>query len=50
MRPDKQGTYRYASAISIDHPNAIKTHENYVNESVNIQDVIEKGLVKEYNQ
>jgi hypothetical protein len=25
-------------------------HENYVKESVNIQNVIEKGLVKEYNQ
>lgn len=47
MRPDKQGTYRYVSAIDIEHPDAIKTHENYIKEIVDINKIIKNNIVKE---
>jgi hypothetical protein len=50
MRPDKQGTYRYVSAINIEHPEAIKQHDNYIKNSINIENVIRKGITKEFVQ
>lgn len=48
MRPDKQGTFRYTHAVNIDHPEAIKFHENYIKHPINIEDILSKGLIKEY--
>jgi len=48
MRPDRQGTFRYVHAINIEHPKAIKSHENFNKTPINIDDIISRGMVKEY--
>jgi hypothetical protein len=45
MRPDKEGTYRYTHAINLPHPNAIKEHQNYIKPHVDIDKIIERGLI-----
>ena len=47
MRPDKEGTFRYVHAVNINHPEAIKNHENYIKDVVNIDDILSKQIIKE---
>lgn len=50
MRPDKTGTYRDVMALNIEHPEAIKKHENYISDlKINIDDVIKSVNVIDYN-
>ena len=46
-KPDKQGTYRYVSAVKINHPESIKSHRNYIN-NVDINKIIEENLSFDY--
>lgn len=47
IRPDKTGTYRYTSAVNMTHPEAIKSHPNYVN-NIDIDSIINHNQVIDY--
>lgn len=47
IKPDKNTTHRYAHIISIEHPEAIKSHENYIKDVVNVDDILSKQIIKE---
>lgn len=48
IRPNKNGTDRYAHFLNVDHPDAIKNHPNYIKETVDTNSIIQSGLVKEH--
>jgi len=47
-KPDKTGTYRYVLAVELKHPEAIKTHPNYIKTDVNINKIISDNNVLDY--
>jgi hypothetical protein len=46
-KPDKQGTYRYLSAVKINHPEAIKSHPNYISD-IDIETIINNNHIIDY--
>lgn len=47
VRPDQKTTHRYVHAINFEHPEAIKSHDNYIKSEINIDKIINDGLIKE---
>lgn len=47
IRPDKTGTYRYVSAINLQHPESIKSHPNFIH-NIDIDTIIKNNIIIDF--